>query len=122
MSWAIISQCSSATTNSQSSFSSRSFAHVDGDHLTLLNVYHAYKQNEANAQQWCWNNFIQIRALKSADDVRAQLARLCDRLGIARVSTEFTSKHYYINIRKALLAGYFMQVWRGRGREARDNR
>ncbi len=21
------------------------FAHVDGDHLTLLNVYHAYKQN-----------------------------------------------------------------------------
>jgi pre-mRNA-splicing factor ATP-dependent RNA helicase DHX15/PRP43 len=21
------------------------FAHVDGDHLTLLNAYHAYKQN-----------------------------------------------------------------------------
>ncbi len=21
------------------------FAHIDGDHLTLLNVYHAYKQN-----------------------------------------------------------------------------
>lgn len=22
------------------------FAHVDGDHLTLLNVYHAFKQSE----------------------------------------------------------------------------
>jgi hypothetical protein len=24
------------------------FAHVDGDHLTLLNVYHAYKRNESD--------------------------------------------------------------------------
>lgn len=22
------------------------FAHIDGDHLSLLNVYHAYKQSE----------------------------------------------------------------------------
>ena len=25
------------------------FAHIDGDHLTYLNVYHAYKQSE-----WVW--------------------------------------------------------------------
>ena len=25
------------------------FAHIDGDHLTFLNVYHAYKQSE-----WVW--------------------------------------------------------------------
>ena len=24
----------------------RRFAHIDGDHLTMLNVYHAYKQSE----------------------------------------------------------------------------
>ena len=24
------------------------FAHIDGDHLTLLNVYHAFKQSEFN--------------------------------------------------------------------------
>ena len=24
------------------------FAHIDGDHLTLLNVYHAFKQSESN--------------------------------------------------------------------------
>lgn len=23
------------------------FAHIDGDHLTLLNVYHAFKQSKA---------------------------------------------------------------------------
>ena len=23
------------------------FAHIDGDHLTMLNVYHAFKQNSA---------------------------------------------------------------------------
>lgn len=26
------------------------FAHVDGDHLTLLNVYHAYKRNEGDSK------------------------------------------------------------------------
>ena len=26
------------------------FAHIDGDHLTLLNVYHAYKQSELDMQ------------------------------------------------------------------------
>lgn len=29
------------------------FAHIDGDHLTLLNVYHAYKQSELD-MAWCW--------------------------------------------------------------------
>ena len=24
------------------------FAHIDGDHLTLLNVYHAFKQSKEN--------------------------------------------------------------------------
>lgn len=28
------------------------FAHIDGDHLTLLNVYHAYKQSELD-MAWC---------------------------------------------------------------------
>ena len=28
------------------------FSHVDGDHLTLLNVYHAYKQNNEDTS-WC---------------------------------------------------------------------
>ena len=43
-----------------------------GDHLTLLNVYHAYKQNK-EATDWCFDNFVNHRALKAADSVRGQL-------------------------------------------------
>lgn len=32
------------------------FAHIDGDHLTLLNVYHAFKQSKFSNR----NNFISI--------------------------------------------------------------
>ncbi|ODM92685.1 Pre-mRNA-splicing factor ATP-dependent RNA helicase DHX15 [Orchesella cincta] len=33
-----------------------------------------------------------------------------DRFGLTRQSTDFHSREYYINIRKALRAGFFMQV------------
>lgn len=48
------------------------FAHIDGDHLTLLNVYHAYKQHGEDTD-WCYANFLNHRSLKSADNVRSQL-------------------------------------------------
>ena len=85
------------------------FAHVDGDQLTMLNVYHAFKQNRDNTQ-WCYENFVNYRSLMSADNVRQQLSRLMDRFSLARVSTDFNSKHYYTNIRKAFVSGFFMQA------------
>ncbi|KAI7750756.1 hypothetical protein M8C21_013058 [Ambrosia artemisiifolia] len=85
------------------------FGHIDGDHLTLLNVYHAYKQNNED-QSWCYENFVNQRALKSADNVRQQLSRIMARFNLKLCSTDFNSRDYYINIRKAMLAGYFMQV------------
>ncbi|KAL6531878.1 hypothetical protein OROMI_028241 [Orobanche minor] len=85
------------------------FAHIDGDHLTLLNVYHAYKQNNEDAS-WCYDNFVNNRALKSADNVRQQLVRIMARFNLKLCSTDFNSRDYYVNIRKAMLAGYFMQV------------
>ncbi|KAF3836991.1 hypothetical protein F7725_004455 [Dissostichus mawsoni] len=44
------------------------FAHIDGDHMTLLNVYHAFKQN-SDSNQWCYENFVNYRSLMSADNV-----------------------------------------------------
>ena len=85
------------------------FAHVDGDHLTLLNAYHAYKQAKED-KDWCWQHFLDARALKSADNVRAQLERIVRRLGIALRSNDFASPEYYPAIRRALAAGFFMQV------------
>jgi len=85
------------------------FAHIDGDHLTLLNVYHAFKQNHEEPQ-WCYDNFVNYRSLKNADNVRSQLQRIMDRFSLRKSSTDFASREYYVNIRKALVSGFFMQV------------
>lgn len=85
------------------------FNHPDGDHLTLLNAYHAYKQH-GDVDNWCWNNYLQARSLKSADSVRAQLGGIMKRFNIALVSTDYKDPKYYVNIRRALLSGFFMQV------------
>ncbi|CAG8597085.1 8705_t:CDS:2 [Cetraspora pellucida] len=85
------------------------FAHTDGDHLTLLNVYHAYKTN-INEPEWCYNNYLSARSLKSADNVRQQLKRIMERCDQDLISTSFEDRSYYTNIRQALTAGFFMQV------------
>lgn len=59
---------------------------------------------------WCYENFVNYRSLKQADNVRQQLSRIMDRFNLKRTSTDFSSKDYYINIRKALVQGFFMQV------------
>ena len=45
-----------------------------------------------------------------ADNVRMQLKSIMERQGIELVSTPFEDKKYYENIRRALVAGFFMQV------------
>lgn len=59
-----------------------------GDHLTLLNVYHAYKQN-AESHDWCYENFLNSRSIKAADSVRSQLVRpaRCTLRALAKVCT-----------------------------------
>jgi len=89
------------------------FSHLDGDHLTLLNVFHAYKQYGAGGQdvgQFCYDNYINARSMRSAESVREQLKRTMERLNITMVSSDFHDKEYYPNIRKCLVSGFFMQV------------
>ncbi|KAJ5194763.1 Pre-mRNA-splicing factor ATP-dependent RNA helicase PRP43 [Penicillium cinerascens] len=88
------------------------FSHQDGDQLTLLNVYHAFKSPEAqaNLKQWCHDHFLNLRSLQSADNVRKQLLRIMEREEIEMISTPFDDKKYYENIRRALCAGFFMQI------------
>lgn len=88
------------------------FAHPDGDHLTMLNVYHAFKSlgEDVNPQEWCWQNFLSYRSLAQADNVRLQLKRIMEREEIDLVSTEWTDPKYYDNIRRALVSGFFQQV------------
>jgi pre-mRNA-splicing factor ATP-dependent RNA helicase DHX15/PRP43 len=88
------------------------FAHPDGDHLTMLNVYHAFKSldDQADPSTWCYDHFLSQRNLKSADNVREQLKKIMERNGLELVSTPFENKDYYTNIRRALVSGFFMQV------------
>lgn len=93
------------------------FAHPDGDHLTMLNVYHAFKGAEAQGdpKRWCHEHFLSLRALQSADDVRQQLKRIMEKSELELLSTPFNDKNYYTNIRRALVAGFFMQVAKKEG-------
>ncbi|OMH84727.1 putative pre-mRNA-splicing factor ATP-dependent RNA helicase [Zancudomyces culisetae] len=90
------------------------FIHVDGDHLTLLNVYHAYRAACANKSveisNWCYRNYLLLRSLKSADNVRFQLESILSKSKIQMLSTDFHSPEYYVNIRKAVANGFFMQA------------
>jgi len=93
------------------------FSHPDGDHLTMLNAYHAFKGEAAQADPkgFCHQHFLSLRALQSADNVRQQLKRIMEKNELELVSTDFQDKDYYTNIRRALVAGFFMQIAKKEG-------
>lgn len=83
----------------------RNFNHVNGDHLSLLNVYNQWQESDYSTQ-WCYENFIQYRSMKRARDVREQLVNLMQRVEIDMVSGITES----MNIRKAITSGYFYHI------------
>lgn len=78
------------------------FHQPEGDHLTLLAVYQAWKNNNYS-KAWCYENFIQARSLLRAQDVRKQLITIMDRYNLDVVSC---GKNY-TRIRKAITSGFF---------------
>lgn len=90
----------------------RQFHHPDGDHVMLLNVYHAFKGVDKKAASgWARDNFLNLRHLLSADDVRSQLERLCIKMQIPLKSPPaFGTRDYYERILKAFVSGFFMQA------------
>ncbi|KAF8073478.1 P-loop containing nucleoside triphosphate hydrolase protein [Lyophyllum atratum] len=80
----------------------------DGDHLTLLNVYNQYVLNKHD-KNWTWTHYLSQRALMQADNVRAQLQRTMEKFDVELVSLSDERK-LYVNIRQALVCGFFMQV------------
>ncbi|KAA1099675.1 DEAH-box ATP-dependent RNA helicase prp43, variant 2 [Puccinia graminis f. sp. tritici] len=85
------------------------FTHPEGDHLTLLNLYHGYKSS-SDPNSWCWKNYVANRAMAQADNVRNQLKRTMERFDLDLVSIDHKHKDYFKNIRMAVTTGYFMQV------------
>jgi len=60
-------------------------------------------------KNWTWTNYLSQRALAQADNVRAQLQRTMERFDVDLISLSDERK-LYVNIRQALVCGFFMQV------------
>jgi pre-mRNA-splicing factor ATP-dependent RNA helicase DHX16 len=52
-----------------------------GDHSALLAVYTGWRDS-GYALQWCFENFVQAKAMKRARDIRDQLEALCERVEV----------------------------------------
>ncbi|MCO5549395.1 hypothetical protein L7F22_002866 [Adiantum nelumboides] len=81
------------------------FFQPEGDHLTLLAVYEAWKARNFSAP-WCHDNFLQLRSLRRAQDVRKQLLTIMDRYKLSVVS----AGKNLTRIRKAIAAGFFFHA------------
>ncbi|KAF5323604.1 hypothetical protein D9611_005574 [Ephemerocybe angulata] len=78
------------------------FHQPEGDHLTLLTVYNGWK-NANFSNPWCYENFIQARSMRRAQDVRKQLLGIMDRYKHDILS----AGRDYNKVRKAICSGFF---------------
>ncbi|XP_028765073.1 pre-mRNA-splicing factor ATP-dependent RNA helicase DEAH1 isoform X1 [Neltuma alba] len=73
-----------------------------GDHIALLKVYNSWKETNYSTQ-WCYENYIQVRSMKRARDIRDQLAGLLERVEIEPTSNEGDLDA----IKKSITSGFF---------------
>ncbi|KAI9858012.1 MAG: DEAH-box ATP-dependent RNA helicase prp22 [Vezdaea acicularis] len=78
-----------------------------GDHLTLLNVYNGWKNNKFS-NPWCFENFIQARSMRRAQDVRQQLVNIMERYKHPIISCGRNT----MKVRQALCTGFFRNAAR----------
>ncbi|KAH9929819.1 P-loop containing nucleoside triphosphate hydrolase protein [Fomitopsis serialis] len=78
------------------------FHQPEGDHLTLLTVYNGWKASNFS-NPWCYENFIQARSMRRAQDVRKQLLGIMDRYKHEIIS----AGRDYNRVRRAICSGYF---------------
>ncbi|XP_064807135.1 ATP-dependent RNA helicase DHX8 [Oncorhynchus masou masou] len=78
------------------------FHQAEGDHLTLLAVYNSWKNNKFS-NPWCYENFIQARSLRRAQDIRKQMLGIMDRHKLDVV----TCGKATVRVQKAICSGFF---------------
>uniref|UniRef100_H3CAR0 ATP-dependent RNA helicase DHX8 n=1 Tax=Tetraodon nigroviridis TaxID=99883 RepID=H3CAR0_TETNG len=79
------------------------FFQLEGDHMTLLAVYNSWKNNKLS-NAWCFENFIQARSLKRAQDIRKQMLSIMDRHKLDVVSCCGKAT---VRVQKAICSGFF---------------
>lgn len=78
------------------------FHQKEGDHMTYLEVYKRWTESKFN-NAWCYENFVQSRSLRRAQEVRKQLISILDRY---KYDVSSCGKETW-KVRKAMCAGYF---------------
>lgn len=81
------------------------FLQPEGDHVTLLRVYEAWRESGFN-RNWCYENFIQFRSMQKAHDIRKQLFDIIKRYNFKVKSCR---KKYKL-VQKAFTAGFFIHA------------
>ena len=67
---------------------------------------------------WCFENYVQARSLKRAQDTKKQLVQIMDKLGLPVESCKRGFDHRHLrkddfnSIRKAIAAGFFNHACR----------
>lgn len=97
----------------------RKFAVEEGDHLTLLNVYQTFVTKGRKEGRFCYDNYLNFKAMSRAVSIRAQLKRYLERFGInteeslAGVNTHSIDPLQKAEqIRRCLTTGYFAHAAR----------
>ncbi|XP_044016696.1 probable ATP-dependent RNA helicase DHX35 isoform X2 [Aphidius gifuensis] len=79
----------------------RKFEVAEGDLLTYLNIYTAYEKYKSSG--WCQKNFLNVKALKRATEIRTQMRKLMKSIGIKQASCDGNVKQ----LLKCITAGLF---------------
>uniref|UniRef100_A0A4W4HAK1 Putative pre-mRNA-splicing factor ATP-dependent RNA helicase DHX32 n=2 Tax=Electrophorus electricus TaxID=8005 RepID=A0A4W4HAK1_ELEEL len=90
--------------------------HPEGDHFTLINIYNTFKSSQEKPhftpEEWCQDYFLCCAALQTAEAIRAELTDIMKQLELPMSEPAFGTKANTLNIKRALLAGFFMQIAR----------
>lgn len=88
------------------------FERPGGDHLSLLNAFKQWEES-GYSESFATDHFLNIKALRKARDIRDQLMKLCQRVGIDVLDSSLSiEQNESVTIRKAFLAGFFMNCAR----------
>ena len=95
--------------------SRRKFAAEEGDHLTLLNVYHAFVTRGKKDPQWCRRHQLNHKSMATAVSIRNQLRRYLERFGVdvtESLSGADAAGEGDVGerVRKCLVSGFFAQA------------
>lgn len=83
----------------------KKFTSSEGDHVTLLNIYRAFKKVSGN-KDWCRENFVNSRNMSLVKEVQTQLKEICLKLNLKLESCGGNTG----NVRRCIAHGMFVNA------------